>query len=156
MGEVSLAVKPEIVGIGVSVLDTVMVVDHFPIHETVSQASARSVGLGGGVSVAMATASAMGQQTAMVDRLGRDEFSNSIVNAMKDAGVDTKWIERCNASAASVASIWAASDSGSRTIVFSPGQNIDLAWSAELEAVVASAKVLHLNGRHFDCFVAGR
>ncbi|TWT53554.1 5-dehydro-2-deoxygluconokinase [Rubripirellula amarantea] len=137
-----------IVGIGVSVLDTLLSVDQFPHEEQVVQAKSRAAGLGGGVAVAMATASSLGVKTLLVDRLGTDVASRAIIESLAQAGVDTRLIDRSEASTASIASIWVTSSSGSRTIVFSPGNDIEATWASEIETAVADATVLHLNGRH--------
>ena len=144
----------EVVGIGVSVLDLVMVVDGLPAEEGVVAALDRVSGLGGGVSVAMATAAALGIRTSMIDRLGTDQVSDSIVAALADAGVDVQSIGRSDAVSPSLASIWVNHQTGSRTIVFSPGKSIDLPWTEPLAQQIASAKFLHLNGRHLQASLA--
>jgi sugar/nucleoside kinase (ribokinase family) len=140
--------KSEIVGIGVSVLDLIMVVDALPHEEEVVKAVDRFSGLGGGVSVAMATATAMGIRTALLDCLGTDSVSESIVGMLNKAGVDVQFIHRDQAVSPSLASIWVRRATGSRTIVFSPGECIDAIWTEPFAQKVASAKFLHLNGRH--------
>ena len=145
--------KPELVGVGVSVLDLLMVVDKLPSEEQVLQAIDRSSGLGGGVAVAMATAATMGVPTALLDCLGTDAVSDSICSALHQAGVDVQWIDRKEDVSASLATIWVKQETGSRTIVFSPGQACDglplqFEWTAACAEVVAAAKFLHLNGRH--------
>ncbi|WP_068263956.1 carbohydrate kinase family protein [Rubripirellula obstinata] len=145
----------EIVGIGVSVLDLVMVVDDLPGEEEVLEAIDRFSGLGGGVSVAMATAASMGISTAMLDCLGTDNVSDSIVCQLADAGVDTQLIDRDENVSASLATVWVKQSNGSRTIVFSPGkfketEPLDFQWTDRCAEIVSAAKFLHLNGRHFD------
>ena len=146
--------RNEIVGIGVSVLDLVMVIDDLPAEEEVLQASDRFSGLGGGVAVAMATAASMSVPTALLDCLGTDEVSDSIVSTLRHAGVDVEWIDRSDNGSASLATVWVKKETGSRTIVFSPGQTcdglpIEFKWTDAFADIVADAKFLHLNGRHF-------
>ncbi len=138
----------DLVGIGVSVLDVLMVVDGLPREESVVRAERCGVGLGGGVAVAMATAARLGCQAALLDRLGHDHASDLIVEALQSSGVDVAALQRHDGTTASLANVWVDSASGSRTIVFAPGQDIDLTWCDVFETLVADAKVLHLSGRH--------
>ncbi len=139
-------------GIGVSVLDTVMVVDGFPAEESVVRAQQRAVGIGGGIAVATATVGALGGRAAFADLLGFDPMSESILAALRAAAVDVQWVQQVEGQAASVATIWvnAAPASVSRTIVFAPANDRELPWSDELARGVAAAKILHLNGRHLQ------
>ena len=142
--------SPEMVGIGVSVFDLVMVVNGFPREETVVQAISNARGIGGGVAVAMATASVMGVATAVGDRLGTDVISDSIMTELSSAGVDISGVQRSDEVSPSLATIWVNQAHGSRTIVFAPGRSIDLSWNDQLAEKVSSAKLLHLNGRHLS------
>ncbi|TWU57997.1 carbohydrate kinase family protein [Rubripirellula reticaptiva] len=140
----------EILGIGVSVLDVLMVVDELPTDESVVRAKDRRISLGGGVAVATATAAMMGGQVSFADRLGNDVASQTILAELKSAGVNVDHIEVVKEQSASVATVWVRQNSGSRTIVFSPGSDIPLSWNDELAAAVANAKILHCNGRHVE------
>jgi sugar/nucleoside kinase (ribokinase family) len=139
----------EIVGIGVSVWDCVLLVDSMPQTGAVVRASQRVEGIGGGVTVAMATAARLGSSTAMIDSLGDDEASRRIIAALRRENVQTGYIAVHPGRSSSLASIWSQSDSAERTIVYSPGSACDsIRWTAEIEQCVARAKVVHLNGRH--------
>ncbi|GAA5506268.1 carbohydrate kinase family protein [Novipirellula caenicola] len=138
----------DVIGIGVSVLDAVMVVDGFPAEESVVRAQQRAVGIGGGIAVATATAAALGGRAAFADLLGFDPMSESILAALRAASVDVRWVQQSDDQTASVATIWVNAASASRTIVFSPASDLELPWSDELARGVAAAKILHLNGRH--------
>ncbi|EMI15652.1 PfkB family carbohydrate kinase [Rhodopirellula maiorica SM1] len=138
----------DVLGIGVSVLDAVMVVDGFPAEETVVRAQQRAVGVGGGVAVATATAGALGGRVAFADLLGIDPMSESILAALRAASVDVTHVRQSDDQSASLATIWVNAASASRTIVFSPASERELPCSDELEHAVAASKILHLNGRH--------
>jgi sugar/nucleoside kinase (ribokinase family) len=147
--------RNEIVGIGVSVSDLVMVVEDLPCEDEVHQAIDSFSGLGGGVAVAMATAASLGASTTLLDCLGTDHVSDSIVETLATAGVNTEWIARIEDASASIATIWVKQSNGSRTIVFSPGkisrtEFLEFRWTHRCAEIVAAAKVLHLNGRHFE------
>lgn len=140
----------DLVGIGVSVFDIVMVVDQIPSEETVVRASERAVGLGGGIAVASATAASLGGRVAFCDSLGFDPLSDSILSVLQSASVDVSCVERSPGQTASVANVMVNEDSGARTIVYSPGTTSELGWSNALEEMVASCGILHFNGRHLE------
>lgn len=140
----------DIVGIGVSVFDVVVVVDQLPEEEAVVRAGRRAVGLGGAIAVATATAGALGGRVAFADSLGFDPLSESILATLQAASVDVTCVERSAEQAASVATIWVNASSGSRTIVFSPGSDAELGWSENLAKTIACSRILHINGRHLS------
>ncbi|TWU56992.1 putative sugar kinase YdjH [Rubripirellula tenax] len=140
----------DVFGIGVAVLDVLMVVETLPVEESVVRADDRRIGLGGGVAVAMATAAMMGGRTALADRLGNDIGSLSILSHLRDASVFCDGLEITDDQRASIATVWVCRPSGSRTIVFSPGSDRELSWTEELATTVASSRVFHCNGRHLE------
>ncbi|MGB7326407.1 MAG: carbohydrate kinase family protein [Rubripirellula sp.] len=140
----------DILGIGVSVLDVLMVVDQLPTDESVVRAKDRRISLGGGVAVAAATAAMMGGRVSFADRLGKDVASQTIQAELESAGVDIDQTEVADNQTASVATVWVRQDTGSRTIVFSPGSDIPLSWTDGLAAAVANSRILHCNGRHIE------
>lgn len=141
----------DIVGIGVSVWDTVLLIDSYPDPGSVVRAKQRVEGIGGGVAVAMATAGRLGSSVAMIDSLGDDEAAARIIAPLQRAGVDTTAITRQENETTSSASIWTDVASGERTIVYSPGSASErLCWTAEIDRLVRDARIVHLNGRHAD------
>lgn len=139
----------DIVGIGVSVWDSVMLVDRYPEKGTVQRASRQISGIGGGITVAIASASYLGRSAAMIDCLGDDPTGDLIVAALARAGVATDAVARERGRSSSQASIWSDRSSADRTIVFAPGSASDaLQWSTQIERLVREARILHFNGRH--------
>ncbi|QDT01831.1 Ribokinase [Rubripirellula lacrimiformis] len=137
-------------GIGVSVLDVVMVVDALPEEESVVRAERRRVSIGGPVAVAAATAAILGGRVGFADRLGSDVMSHALTAELAASGVDVSRIEIAADQTASVATVWVHASNGSRTIVFSPGGETPLAWNDKIAAAVADTTILHCNGRHLD------
>lgn len=143
--------SPELVGIGVSVWDSVMKVKTLPEKGGVVQAVSQCDSLGGGITVAMAVAARLGTKVAMIDCLGDDLASENILHSLQQSGVDCHAIHQRAGDSGSLASIWTDSVDAERTIVFSPGTACDqLIWSAEIESMVRSARAVHFNGRHLD------
>lgn len=128
-----------------------MLVDSMPKPGRVVQARRCVEGIGGAVTVAIATAARLGSTAAMVDSLGDDAASKRIIKALAQESVDTVNLIQHAGHSVSTASIWSESSSAERTIVFSPGTACGLLrWNLELEQLVSGAKILHLNGRHPD------
>ncbi|QDV44388.1 2-dehydro-3-deoxygluconokinase [Stieleria neptunia] len=141
----------DIVGIGVSVWDSLMLVDALPQPGSVVQAERHLEGIGGGITVAMATAARLGSSAALIDSLGEDAAGTRILQALNIEGVDTQAIVRSAGTTSSVASIWSERQSAERTIVFSPGSACErLQWTPQIEQLIARSRVLHFNGRHGD------
>lgn len=139
----------DVVGIGVSVWDSVMLVEHFPEHGTVCRASQCIQGIGGGVTVAVATAAVLGARTTMLDALGDDSAGVQIVDALRGFGVDTTAMIIRRGETSSSASIWSDRATSERTIVFAPGSACDaLEWTSEIDSRVSRSRIVHLNGRH--------
>ena len=138
-----------LVGIGVSVWDSVYRITRFPEPGQVVRAVERSDGVGGGVTIAIATAARLGTDTAMVDSLGDDLASKAILGSLRNEDVVTDAIEQTDGATASTASIWSDEATRERTIVFHPGSASDrLQWNEHIEDAIAGAKMLHVNGRH--------
>ncbi|WP_182868288.1 carbohydrate kinase family protein [Rhodopirellula sp. JC639] len=141
--------QPDIVGIGVSVWDSVMLVDVLPERGTVVRAKRHVEGIGGGITVAVATAARLGSATAMIDSLGDDAAATRILDVLTREAVDTRCVVRQTGHSSSLASIWSETQAAERTIVFSPGSACNrLQWTPQIEALISGAKLLHLNGRH--------
>ncbi|MEM6687914.1 MAG: carbohydrate kinase family protein [Planctomycetota bacterium] len=140
--------KSSIIGIGVCVLDRLMVVGDHPSADSVTKADCSIVSVGGGIAVAMGTASHLGSSVTMLDRLGHDEASTLIVERLRELGVNVDSISRSTKTTASEASIWSATKTQTRSIVFCPGQELDLELNEDHLEQIAEAEVLHINGRH--------
>ncbi|KAA5539918.1 carbohydrate kinase family protein [Roseiconus nitratireducens] len=144
----------DVVGIGVTVWDSLFLIDRRPECGEVVRASERMESFGGGVAVAVATAARLGTTAAMIDSLGTDTAGDHILGQLHREGVETQDVQRIPGASSSVASIWSERATGERTIVFSPGTAADrLEWNESIQQRVRHAKVLHLNGRHLPACI---
>lgn len=106
-------------------------------------------GIGGGVTVAVATAAKLGTSAALIDALGGDAPAERIRKSLATAGVETSLVTEIPGATTSSASIWSSKATRERTIVYSPGTAGDsLTWTSEIAAAIAFADVVHTNGRH--------
>lgn len=140
----------DIIGIGVSTLDILTVIDEFPATEGVQRAYESLLQGGGPVATAMVASSKLGAKTAMIDRLGDDWRGKLIMEEFIEFGVDTNYINIVKGETSSIASIHVRKKDGKRAIVYSPGsasqQKIEeIPWKA-----IYSSKILHVNGRHWE------
>ncbi|MCM0081837.1 PfkB family carbohydrate kinase [Geomonas sp. Red32] len=144
----------EVVGLGVSTLDLLMQVERFPEGEGVAKAHASVLQGGGPVATAMVTLARLGARTSMIDRVGDDWRGRLIVEEFLREGVGTGHLLVQNGASSSIASIMVRKDDGARHIVYAPGDVEELSPADLPEDAIASARILHLNGRHFEASLA--
>jgi len=139
----------DVLGLGVSTLDVVTLVDHFPTQDEVQRALAVMVQGGGPVATALVTLARLGAQVAMLDVLSDDWRGDLIRDEFRREGVSTAYLERIEGYSSSIASVWVRQGDGARSIAYAPGTVPELSAADVPPDVVASAKILHLNGRHW-------
>ena len=142
--------KFDVLGLGVSTLDLMLLVDEFAVNETV-QCAHRSILQGGGpVATAMVTLARLGAKCAMVDQLGDDWISEKILNDFRKEGVNSNWISVIKGGTSSISSNLVRKRDGARAFVYSPGNVCDLDVEKISEDIISSAAILHVNGRHWN------
>lgn len=140
----------DIVGLGASTLDLLMVVDEFPHDEGVIEAHDFLIQGGGPVATALAAASRLGARTAMLDALGDDWRSRIIVEEFERFGVATNYLHVCPRQTPSTSTILVRKRDGARAIVFRPGGASTLIGADEQIDLLRRAKILHITGRHIE------
>lgn len=142
-------------GIGVSTVDLLMLVDEFPSGEIVQRARRSLLQGGGPVATAMVALSRLGSRTAMLDRIGDDWRGRLIIEEFGNEGVCTGHVRIASHSTSSLASILVRKRDGARAITYSPGDCGDLLPEDLPPEVISKARILHLNGRHWDACLKG-
>lgn len=140
----------DIIGIGVSTLDIISVVDHFPPGEEVQKSIASAITGGGPIATALAAASKLGSKTIMLDSLGNDWIGVDIKEELSSSGVDTSFIKINQNFSSSFAQVLVRKNDGARTIVYTPGNSPDFPETGIREELISRAKYVHMNGRHFS------
>ncbi len=140
----------DVLGLGVSTLDVVILVDHFPTQDEVQRARAVMVQGGGPVATAMVTLARLGATVAMLDVLSDDWRGDLIRDEFRCEAVDTSYLERIEGYTSSIASIWVRQGDGARSIAYAPGTVPELSAADVSPDAVTSARILHLNGRHWE------
>jgi sugar/nucleoside kinase (ribokinase family) len=140
----------DVVGLGVSVIDIVQRVDHFPAKEEIQRALAMTIQGGGPVATAMVTLARLGASVTMLDVVGDDWRGELILEEFQREGVCTDHIRQEQDCTSALACVLVKKGDGTRTIVFFPGSTPEISAAEVPRAVIESASFLHLNGRHWE------
>lgn len=140
----------DLVGMGVSTIDMLQVVDELSGAELVQKAHDCVISGGGPVATAIVAAARLGAATAMIDRIGDDLFGRMIIEEYRAEGVETAGISVEPGRTSSRASVLVRKADGARAITYSPGDAGAVPSSGVSEELIRSARILHLNGRHFE------
>ena len=141
----------DIVGIGVSTLDLLTIVEEFFFEDSVQKAVDAKFQGGGPVATALAAASQLGANVAMIDSIGDDFIGQSILQEFKKYGVVTNNIQITSDTTSSIASVWVYNRDGKRAIAYSPGNAPELTEQDIPLEVIKKTQIIHLNGRHLQC-----
>lgn len=142
--------KIDIVGLGASTVDMVTLVDHFPNKREAQQAIAMVIEGGGPVATAMVTVSRLGEKSAMIDRIGDDWAGIHVLQEFQKEAIETNYIEIHHAHTTSISNILVSAKDGARAIMFMPSSVPELSLSTLQKSAIQSAKIVHLNGRHWQ------
>jgi len=147
----------DLLGLGMSILDSVQVVDQFPSDAGVTRVS-NSVMMGGGpVPTALCAAARLGSRTAIIDRIGSDWRGDRIVEDYRKFGVDTRYLLREEGRSSSSGTVLVRKSDGERHLLFEEGDFTPLEFSELSREALTSCRILHLNGRHWPaCLEAAR
>lgn len=138
----------DVVGLGVSPLDILTLVDHFPSGDEVQQALEMSIQGGGPVATALVTLSRLGCRTVMLDAIGDDWRGQRILQEYQSDRVCIDHIRVRPGYTSAAASILVRKESGERAIFHFQGTAPELSANEIPHEVIRRSKILHLNGRH--------
>lgn len=141
----------DIVGIGVSTLDLLTIVEEFSLEDSVQKAVDAKFQGGGPIATALAAASQLGAKVAMIDSLGDDFIGQSILQEFEKYDVVTNNIKITSDTTSSVASVWVRKRDGKRAIAYIPGNSPELTANDIPVEIIKKTKIIHLNGRHIKC-----
>ena len=145
-----------ILGIGVCTLDVLTRVRSFPEKESVEEAESSQLMGGGPVPTALAAASKLGVQVAMMDTLGDDWQSETIIDELNRLGINCDNIIIEPDSKASLASVLIRKSDGARAIRFVKSTSNPISKVLITKDLISGYDIIHCNGRHLDaCLEAG-
>ena len=143
----------DVVGIGSTVYDTLMVVDHFPQEDTKQRGIETRIQGGGPCATALVAAARLGLSAAYMGTIGGDSFGRYMLEDFARFGVDTSHV-RVEPDAVSFHStVLLNQQSGSRTCIWNPG-TVQPPRPEELDVeTLTHARALHLDGHMLDAAV---
>jgi sulfofructose kinase len=140
--------KYDIVGIGATPLDTLMIIENFPNGREVHPTLDFICSSGGPVGTALSTASKLGSKTIMIDKISDDIIGKSILSDYLKYDVDTSYIQIEKNKQSASATILVKKSTGDRAIYFTPSTTTELSDISPFIDVIKNSKILHINGRH--------
>jgi sugar/nucleoside kinase (ribokinase family) len=147
----------DVLGLGVSTLDILALVGHFPAGEEIQRADDLRLEGGGPVATAIVALARLGARTAMLDAVGDDWRGRLIQEEFDREGVDTTHLQIIEGASTATACVLVERGTGARTVVYLPGTTPEVTREELTQGLIESARILHLNGRHWDaCLAAAR
>jgi ribokinase len=145
----------DVIGIGLSALDYLGIVDKYPPPADVKIRMSQFTRQGGGpVATALVTLSRLGIRTAFVGKMGDDEVGKLMKKQLADEGVDVSQVVVEPGASSQPAFIIVDQATGSRTIFWSESKVSPLRASEMDREFVTSARILHLDGLQMEAGLA--
>lgn len=145
----------DIVGIGATVYDTLMVTDGFPAEDTKMQTVTTVIQGGGPCATALAASSKLGVISEYMGTVGSDTYGTFMVEDFKRYGVGTDHIIIKNDCISFHSFVILNVRNSSRTCIWNKGTIPALQPEEINAAAIKGAKVLHLDGHHLDAAIQG-
>ena len=114
----------EIIGIGLAVLDHLMVVPEFPSQEGVINSTQYQIQGGGMVATALVAAQRLGSSTEFWGRVGDDENGHAILKELKSKGIGTSQIQVVPNGKTGVCFVMVKASNGERSFVVHSQKNL--------------------------------
>ena len=143
----------DILGIGMSMVDTIKVVNEFPSDTGVTEVS-ESVTMGGGpVPTALCAAARQGAKCGIIDRIGDDWRGRLIREEYEAFGVATSFLQLQSDRTSTFGTVLVRESNGERHVVFHRGDFDELSKEELPVEALSQCRILHLNGRHWPACV---
>ena len=114
----------DVIGIGLAVLDHLMLVSDFPSGEGVFSATQYETQGGGMVATALVAAQKLGAGTEFWGRVGDDEVGHALLKELKSYNVNTSQVHMVPQGRTGVCFVMVKADSGERAFVVSAQKNL--------------------------------
>lgn len=143
----------DIIGIGASVYDTLMLAAGFPQEDTKLQAMQTMVQGGGPCATALVAAARLGVRCEYMGTMGDDSYGRFMVRDFEKYGVGTGMIRICRDCVSFHSFVLLNTQAKTRTVVWNKG-TVPAPMPVELDLnAIQSAKILHLDGNQMDAAV---
>lgn len=144
---------PEMIGIGSTVYDTLMVVDGFPQEDTKLEGIETRVQGGGPCATALVAAQKLGISTAYMGTIGDDPFGRFMLEDMQRWKVDTSRVRIVPDVVSFHSVVFLNRPRGTRTCIWNRG-SVPQPTREDVDVhLLRHAKVLHLDGHMLDAAV---
>ena len=143
----------EIVGIGASVYDTLIVTEGFPAEDTKLQATGTMIQGGGPCATALVAARILGATCEYMGCVGNDAYGRFLMDDFQKYGVGTEHTIRKDGCISFHSFVLLNSQNSSRTCIWNRGTVPELQPEEMNIGAVKSAKILHLDGHQLDAAI---
>ncbi len=143
----------DILGIGMSMIDSIQVVEGFPVETGVTEVVDSKLTGGGPVPTALCAASRLGSEAGIIDRVGSDWFGELIRHEYREFGVRTDFLQLEPGCRSSFGTVLVRRRDGERHIIFRAGDFTPLNANELPEEALKACRILHLNGRHWPACI---
>ncbi len=136
----------DVVGLGLATIDILTATPRLPGSNEVLPVPEIAVQGGGPVATALVALARLGARTAYLGTVAQDTWGDRIVGDLANFSVNTDYVARVPGE--SPTSVILVEPNGNRAILFKPGRHAELPPESVPADVIASARVLHLDGWH--------
>ena len=143
----------DVIGIGSSLYDTLMMTDGFPTEDTKLQGTVTLIQGGGPCATALTTITQLGLSVAYMGTMGKDSFGRFMIEDLARYGVETSFVYFQENRISSHAVVILNQQTGSRTCVWNKGTVVPLSPKEINKTAIRQAKVLHLDGHHLEAAI---
>lgn len=140
----------DVLGLGVSTVDLLTLVEDFPSQEGIQRALDLSLQGGGPVATALVALARLGARVGMIDAVGDDWRGRVILEEYEREGVSTSYVRQLSGRTSALACVLIRQRDGQRSIVWYPGSVPELGSADLADIPLEQTPLLHVNGRHFE------
>lgn len=144
---------PQVIGIGSTVYDSLMVVPCYPTEDTKLEGIETKVQGGGPCATALVAAQKLGATTAYMGTIGDDPFGRFMMDDFAMWGVDTDFVRTVPGKVSFHSTVLLNQAVGSRTCIWNRGTVPPPAPEEINMEALSHAKVLHLDGHMLDAAI---
>lgn len=141
---------PDLVGVGHVCQDHLCLIEDYPPEDGSARISEVHVQGGGAVATAIVAAARLGTRAGLIGCLGADRIGDEIVAELEGEGVDVSAISRIEGVASLTSYVMVLPERGTRTKFPMKDRTPPIPWTDRQRTMLARAKVLHLDGTHYE------
>jgi len=144
---------PDIIGIGSTVYDTLMVVGQFPTEDTKLEGIQTKVQGGGPCATALVAAKKLGVSAAYMGTIGDDPFGRFMMDDFAHWGIDTRYVRLVPDKVSFHSTVLLNRAAATRTCIWNRG-TVPQPSEADIDVqALRHAKVLHLDGHMLEAAI---